>query len=109
MASTTFNLNYISIYTTLMIIQGNIGDLVSYDLMKFSDVKIVKTLHKSNDTQCKKSGYDIKCPVSINSLMDLKKCLWKIGSKWNCQFDKWTKAVQVIIDFNKVKVTLRCY
>ena len=40
--------------------------------------------------------------------MDLKKFLWKIGGKWNCQFDKWTKEVQVIIDFNKVKVRLSC-
>ena len=109
MASTRFHLNYISIYTILIVIQGHIGDPVSYDLMKFSDAKILKTLYNSSDTQCKKSGYDIKCPVSINSLTDLKECLWKIGGKWNCQFDEWTKEVQVIIDFNKVKVTLSCY
>ena len=108
MASARFYLNHILLNYILLIIQGNIGDPVSYDLMTFSDVKVLKTLHKSNDTKCKKSGFDINCPVPVNSLMDLKKFLWKIGGKWNCQFDKWTKEVQVIIDFNKVKVRLSC-
>ena len=45
MASARFYLNHILLNYILLIIQGNIGDPASYDLMTFSDVKVLKTLH----------------------------------------------------------------
>lgn len=77
---------------------------VSYDLVRYSNVRILKGIGQMENQQCRKIGSNFECPVSMTSLNNFKECLRKPGVSWSCPFDEYTREVQVAIRFNRVSI-----